>query len=202
MSKSKPSLLSRIAGLCGVITPIITLSLILLSISYSPWFNWSENALSDLGVHEAATLFNSALMIGGVLTLVLAAGLLQTLRRTKTGFTGALVFVVGAVSLFAIGLFPETAGRIHFYVSVSFFASATLSMIIIGVALMKASERNVGVFSVFAGLFAAAVWTVFWNLPHRGVAVPEMLSVLAASAWSVVMGGKIVKGLTLLKHES
>jgi len=185
-----------------VITPIITLSLILLSISYSPWFNWSENALSDLGVHEAATLFNSTLMIGGVLTLVFATGLLQTLRRTKTGFTGALVFVVGAVSLFAIGLFPETAGRIHFYVSVSFFAFAALSMIIIGVALVRASERNVGVFSVFAGLFAAAVWILFWSIPHRGVAVPELLSVLAASAWSVITGAKMIKGFTLLKHES
>jgi len=184
-----------------VITPVITLSLILLSISYSPWFNWSENALSDLGVHEAASLFNSTLMMGGFLTLVFATGLLQTLRRTKTGFTGALIFVVGALSLFAIGLFPETAGRIHLYVSVSFFASAALSMLIIGVALVKVSERNVGFFSMFAGLFAAAVWIVFWSLPHRGVAVPEMLSILAASSWSVVVGAKIIKGLTFLRHE-
>lgn len=175
-----------------MITPAITLSLILLSISYSPWFNWSENALSDLGVHEAASLFNSTLMMGGFLTLVFATGLLQTLHRTKTGFTGAIIFVVGALSLFAIGLFPETAGRIHLYVSVSFFASAILSMLIIGVALVKVSERNLGLFSVFAGLFAAAVWIVFWSIPHDGVAIPEMLSSLATSAWSAIMGARLL----------
>jgi hypothetical membrane protein len=72
----------KAAGLCGVATPIIVLPLILLSISYSPWFSWTRNALSDLGVHEAAILFNSSLMIGGVLALAFAFGLMQSLNSS------------------------------------------------------------------------------------------------------------------------
>ena len=177
-----------------MITPVITLSLVLLSISYSPWFSWSENALSDLGVHEAAVLFNSSLMISGILTFVFALGLVLVLRQSPIGLVGVFALILAAVSLFAIGLFPETAGDIHFYVSVSFFTFGTLSMLILGVALVRQSSgKSVGAFSILAGLFSAAVWIVFLNLPHKGVAIPEMLSSLATSAWSIIMGARFFK---------
>ena len=117
----------KAARLCGLIAPIIVLPLILLSISYSPWFSWTRNALSDLGVHEVAILFNSALMIGGVLALIFAFGLMQILHKSKMGFTGTLALIAAAISLFAVGFFPETAGRIHFYVSVAFFTLMIIS---------------------------------------------------------------------------
>jgi len=177
-----------------VITPLITLSLVLLSISYSPWFNWSENALSDLGVHEAAVLFNSSLMISGILTFVFAVGLVLVLRQSPIGLIGVFALILAAVSLFAIGFFPETAGDIHYYVSVSFFTFDTLSMLIIGAALVRQSSgKSVGAFSILAGLFSAVVWTVFLNLPHKGVAIPETLSYLATSAWSGTMGTRLFK---------
>ena len=45
---------TRLAGLCGLITPVFTLTLIFVSIALSPWFSWHDNALSDMGV--SATL--------------------------------------------------------------------------------------------------------------------------------------------------
>jgi len=117
----------KVGRLCGLIAPIIVLPLILLSISYSPWFSWTRNALSDLGVHEVAILFNSALMIGGVLALIFAFGLMQILHQSKVGFTGTMALITAALSLFAVGFFPETAGRIHFYVSVAFFTLMIIS---------------------------------------------------------------------------
>lgn len=188
LNKNKNNLL-KLAAACGVTTPVVTISLILVSISNSPWFSWTDNALSDLGVHEAALTFNSALMIGGVLTLIFASGLMQILRRNRVSFTGTFLLVLAAISLFLIGLFPETAGRIHLYVSVSFFALNILAMLVIGIGLvMDSSSRKVGAFSIAASLFSVIVWVVFWNLPYKGVAIPEMLASLSASAWSLVMG--------------
>jgi len=163
-------------------------------ISYSPWFTWTENALSDLGVHEAAILFNCSLMVGAILALIFATGLMQVMRQNTTGLIGTFLLILTAVSLFAIGFFPETAGRIHLYVSIFFFALDALSMIFIGAALvMDSSTRKMGAISMFAGLFTAAVWIVFWNLPIKGAAIPEILAGLAASAWVVIFSIRLLK---------
>jgi len=73
--------LLKLAELCGVIGPIIALAFIAFAIAYSPWFNWYTNALSDLGVGEAALIFNLGLIVGGVLTTIFAIGMMQILRK-------------------------------------------------------------------------------------------------------------------------
>jgi len=189
--KSKLSVLLRIAGLLGVLGPIIPLSFIALAIAYSPWFNWFENALSDLGVHEAALIFNSGLIIGGVLASIFAIGLMQILRRQVLGFLGTFTLILSTISLCAIGVFPESAGRIHFYVSISFFALLAISFLIIGVALVRtSSQRYLGLFSILTVVVAVIA---AWAVPHEGAAVPEIIGSLAASMWSIIFGIKLFK---------
>jgi len=156
----------RVAGLCGVITPLIVITLIALAISHSPWFSWTENALSDLGVQGiAAVLFNSGLIIGGILTGIYVA------------------------ALCAIGIFPETAGDIHFYVSVAFFTLFPVSVFFIGASMMRvSSERRLGLFTVLVGVVAAVVWVFPWE----AVAIPEIVAGLAASVWSIVFGVRLL----------
>jgi hypothetical membrane protein len=191
MSKLKLSVLLKIAGLCGVIAPIISLSFIAFAIAYSPWFNWFKNALSDLGVGEAAPIFNSGLIIGGVLTTIFAVGLKQILKKQVLGFLGTLTLILAALSLCAIGLFPESAGRIHLYVSISFFALLAISLLIIGAALVReASQRYLGLFSILTIVIAVIA---AWAVPHEGAAIPEIIGSLAASVWSIIFGIKLFK---------
>ena len=188
---TKSYMLFRIAGLCGIVGPIISLSFIEIAIIYSPWFNWFRNALSDLGVHEAASIFNSSLIIGGILTAIFAIGLMPIFRKQVLGFVGAFTLVLSSVSLCAIGIFPESAGRIHLYVSVAFIALLVISLFFIGVALVrKSSQRYFGFFSILAGFVAAAVWAI----PHEGVAIPEITASVAGSVWAIVLSIKILQG--------
>jgi len=191
LSDSTQAVLLKIAGLCGVIGPIIVLSFIALAIAYSSWFNWFTNALSDIGVREAAVLFNSGLIIGGVLTTIFAIGLMQILKKQVLGLLGTFTLVLSTIHLSAIGVFPESAGRIHFYVSVAFFGLLAVSLLLIGAALMReSSQRYLGLFSmltVVAAVVAAGV------VPHEGAAIPEIIGALAASVWSVVFGIKLFK---------
>jgi hypothetical membrane protein len=188
--KSKRAVLLKLAGLCGVIGPIISLLLIAIAIAYSPWFNWFKNALSDLGVGEAALIFNSGLIIGGVLTTMLAVGLIQIFKKQVLGFLGSFTLVLSSISLLAIGLFAESAGRIHFYVSVSFFVLLVISLFLIGAEfLLESSQRYLGVFSILASVVAGVAWAI----PHEGVAVPEIIASLSGSAWSIVLGVKILQ---------
>lgn len=180
----------RVAGLCGVVEPFVVSMFVLLAVFYSPWFSWTDNALSDLGVHgDAAVLFNTGLIVGGVLTTVFAIGLGKVLN-SSLGRIGTLIVILDAAALSAIGVFPETAGELHLYVSVAFFTLLPSYLLIFGVAFtLKSSEVNLGLSTVLLGVFSASVWIFEWE----GVAIPEALAYLAASAWSITMGFRLLK---------
>jgi len=197
---SKRAIKLRAAGVCGVLTPIIVLTSILLAIYYSPWFSWTKNALSDLGVQgTAAILFNSSLVVGGILTIIFAIGLREILLNKPLGRIGTLILILDAAVLCAIGIFPETAGDIHLYVSVAFFTLLPISLFLIGATMMQEpSERKLGLFTIIAGVAAATVWM----LPWRAAAIPEIIAVLAASVWSIVLGIRLAMPTSLLQLES
>ena len=182
----------KISGISGIIAPPIAFTLILLAIAYSPNFSWTENALSDLGVQEGATavLFNTGLIITGVLAILFATGLFTFLQENILGRIGASVFVLDAFALTAIGVFPENVEPIHFYASVTFFALFPISMFLLAAAFLRTPKMKLGFFTFIAAVVAAIVWTIPFG---KGVAIPETLSVLSASTWSIVLGFKMLK---------
>lgn len=180
----------RLAGLCGVAAPAVAFSLIFLAISLSPWFSWSANALSDLGVGEAAWVFNSGLMAGGILTMVFAAGLLITFRGRALGRVGAVLLFFDAVALFGIGLFSEAAGEIHSYFSVTFFVLFPISLFLLGAGAVMVGSKKFGSFTIVDGILAALPWAFSWD----GVAIPEAISALVASIWIIAEGARIYLG--------
>ena len=112
--------ITRIAGICGISTPIVIFICIGFAISYSPWFRWTKHALSDLGVEGISALFfNSGMIIGGILVLIFSLGLIKTLSNK----TGAYILSLSSLSLFGIGIFPETVYTIHFITSAAFFSN-------------------------------------------------------------------------------
>jgi hypothetical membrane protein len=180
----------RITGLCGVATPVVAFLCIFLAIFLSPWFSWSANALSDLGVGEAAWVFNSALMVAGILTMIFAAGLSMAFRGRALGRVGAVLLFFDAIALFGIGLFSEAAGVIHLYFSVAFFVLFPLSLFLLGASAIVAGSRKFGIFTIAAGILAALPWAFSWE----GVAIPETISALVASTWSVTQGARLYLG--------
>ena len=187
-------LLMRIAGLCGITAPIISISLILLAIHNAPWFSWTGNALSDLGVEGSpAVLFNTSLIIGGLLTTVFAIGLIQALRIHILSRVGSMLFLLDAFALFAIGVFPETVGRLHFYVSVAFFTLFPLSLLLIGFAMvLETTQKRWGLLAIIVAVIAVGTWMFRWP----SAAIPEFIASLAASSWSIFSGIKLYKQST------
>lgn len=179
----------QVAGLCGIIAPIIAFSLITLAIQSSTSFSWDSNALSDLGVSGlSAVLFNSALIIAGILSLVFAYGISQILK-SSAGQIGSALFYCTGLSLMAIGIFPETAGRIHFYVSVAFFTFAPLSLLVIGVSMIREKRKAAGILAVAS----ATVAIIAWVPQYGGLAVPETIAAASMSLWSIMMGFSLIR---------
>lgn len=194
MSQKQKGRFIKIAGLCGVIGPVIALSSISLSILYAPWFSWIKNALSDLGVYGiSAVIFNSGLIICGVLTAIFGIGVQEILPKRILSSIGRITLTLDCIDLCAIGIFPETAGRIHFYVSVVFFVLLSISLILIGAdALREQSRRKEGIYMILSGILTAVVWLFPWE----GVAIPETVAALTISLWSMVLGFRLFRSMS------
>ncbi|HJX23455.1 MAG TPA: DUF998 domain-containing protein [Candidatus Bathyarchaeia archaeon] len=185
-----------VSGICGVVSPLLSLALIFLAISFSPWFSWFGNALSDLGVRDlAAVVFNSGLISSGVLTIVFTLGVKYLLRGGILSMIGRILLILTGVMLSGIGLFPETSGVTHFFFSVAFFILLPLSTWTLGADMLRYSrEEPWGWFSLIIG----AVAIIPWFFPWRGVAIPEMTSALAMSIWSIAMGLRLLRKSSLI----
>jgi len=186
----------KISGVSGILTPILAFTRISLAIASYPQFSWTDNALSDLGVVGDVTsvLFNGGLIISGILTLLFALGLFMFLRNKMLGRIGAFLLVLDALSLSAIGVFPENVKPTHYYASVAFFMFFPLAMFFIATALFQMGKLKMGLFTFLAAIFAVVVWVIQFTIKFgRGVAIPETLTSLSASAWVMFLGYKMLK---------
>ena len=192
---------SRFSGLCGIIGPVIALIGIALAIWVSPWFNWFNNALSDLGhptmlggsngvpgLNPAAPIFNTSLILTGLVTLILTVWLIryQVFERSIIGVVAAILLTISQFFLIGIGVFHEGFGYTHFIVSVGFFVTLLIAGMIYGVRLMQEKHlRIIGIMAFILALISALIWVAYYLtlLPFTGVAIPEIISAVTAMVW-------------------
>jgi hypothetical membrane protein len=198
--------LLRVAGLCGVLGPVIAVTGIWVAISYAPWFSWTRNSLSDLaGVAgetpiwaargTASLVFNTSLIIDGILTLLLAIGLRRNLLLvTRVDRLGTLFFFLGACALGAIGLFPKTTGGLHALFSSSFFFLFPLSMLLIGTTTLKSSNKVLGWFIIALGIIGLCSFFIPW--PWEGRAISNMISIFPMMVFAIVFGIRLLRQAT------
>jgi len=177
-----------VATLSGIVGPLTAFLGITVAVALSSsWFNWFNNALSDLGVSPAALFFNGGLIACGLLTLPFALRLTIILRGNHRliGTASGLLLVASMLFLVGVGVFTEDAGDIHKIVSVIFFVTLLLSGIAAGSTLiLNPSTRLYGALAVSLSLTSTAVWAIYWLLhPWGGVAIPEFISAITAYLW-------------------
>lgn len=180
-------MLRKIAGACGVISQLVGVSMLLVAVSQSPWFSWTESYLSLLGVEGSArVLFNWGLILTGLLSLVFAIGLRRNLLLSRLGQVGVVSLILASIAMSAIGIFPSSADLSHDLASVLFFVFVILALLVIAVATLMVAKRGWGLLSLAAGVLILAFWLVPW--PWRGGAIPQLLFCLPWSLWTIVFG--------------
>ncbi|MFN4132826.1 MAG: DUF998 domain-containing protein [Candidatus Hadarchaeales archaeon] len=181
--------LLRAASICGVLAPIVAFCAIAGAVSISPWFNWEKNALSDLGVRQGSdVIFNSGLVAAGGLAAIFSLGLFLTMKN-GIGKVTAVLFLVDSIALVGIGVFPETAGEIHLWFSVVFFATFSIFAISFFIYSITQKWLKMAVGALVAGAGATLPWTFRWE----GVAIPETISALFASSLTLALGLILLK---------
>jgi hypothetical membrane protein len=186
----------RIGGVIGLVAPFFIFVCILLAVASWAQFSWVTNALSDLGVQSGLTsiLFNSGLMIGGLLYIVFAVGLYALIGQRFLGKIGSAFFAVACSVLIAIGIFNESFSPIHYVVSVVFFVFLPISMLVLSGAFWTAGNRKIGVFTLLLGLAAAAPWVLQFAIRYvENVAIPEFVSGLVGAFWSIILSYVMIR---------
>jgi hypothetical membrane protein len=178
-----------VAGVCGILIPIVIFICLGVAIASSPWFTWTHHALSDLGVSEnTAVLFNYGMVLGGILAFIFSLGL----RKVLSNKIGASLLSVSSLALIGIGLFPETVFVLHFITSASFFVFLTIALLIMGLTIKQNSfERSVGGLALFFALVAISSTVFLFHL--EGIAILEAFSCFPAFVWCMIIGIKMVR---------
>jgi hypothetical membrane protein len=179
--------ITKISGICGILIPIVVFLCIGIAMLYSPWFNWTKHALSDLGVGGiSAIFFNSGMIIGGILAFIFSLGMIKLMDNK----IGAYTLTLSSLALIGIGIFPETIFTIHFIVSASFFVLLAIALLTIGLTIKKnQSERHMGIIATVFSM--VAFFSIALLLPWEGIAIPEALSCFPAFIWFLLYGIKM-----------
>jgi len=175
----------RRMGLLAIIGPAYALGSIVLAIMLSPWFSWTDNAISDLGVHPVAPIFNTSLIIAGILCALFTVSPAIRLKHWL-GKTGMVLLLLACISLVGIGAFTENSPPWHYYFSVAFFVLLLFASLLTGIHFMKKrSTRYLGLFAIMVAIIGITGWSIDWG---RGVAIPEALSFVPGGIWIMLLG--------------
>ncbi|HIJ12129.1 MAG TPA: DUF998 domain-containing protein [Halobacteriales archaeon] len=201
--------LRRLGIYAGLLGPAIGLLSVIVAIYFAPWFNWTEFALSDLGVGELPGriarsapsnglhifIFNTGMMVAGI-GLALFVFLTRSLHirtchydsiMSKIGYS--LIFI-GGLNLALVGLFPIPS-PLHFPVAAIYFIATPIGLVFVGGSYLSES-RNFGILLILIGIVAflsivEIVAPYLLDLYSEGIAIPEMVeaTLLSLGAWLI-----------------
>ena len=175
------------SGLCGILMPFVFLISVLFAMIYSPWFEWTTHAISDLGATGISSLFlNNGLILAGILGFIFSIGIIKLLSIKIGGY----LIAISSIALIFVGLFPVTIFDLHFIASATFFISMTIGLLIIGITLKKSNyDKNMGNAAIIIALiaFISPICLYFSN----GIAIPEMIICFFIFLWYMLYGVKI-----------
>ncbi|BBL46767.1 MULTISPECIES: DUF998 domain-containing protein [Metallosphaera] len=157
--------------------------LMLIAEELYPGYNLNSNYISDLGVGKTALIFNSSIILLGI--MVIASGILMSRRS----FTPLLV--VGGLGMMGVGLFPETTGTPH-------LVSALIAFLFSGLASFPAfrlTKTPVRYSYPVLGLISLASLFLFISHNYLGLGPGgmERMIVLPDIIWSISFGSSVVK---------
>ena len=143
--------------------------------NYSPF----ENVLSDLGTGEKSALwFNAGVIIAGIFLALFFAAIAKTGLKSRLEKAGALLGILGSISLIAVGVFPASVEPLHSVASLDFFFFSAISALALELPGFK--KRKAG--------FIAALWFALLALAFGLSSLPilEHAAVLFFGAWLVL----------------
>jgi hypothetical membrane protein len=181
-----------------MLIPISFVLILTISMNRSPWFTWTNNALSDLGAEGiSAAIFNNGLIVVGILFLIFSVGLTKIISEK----IGAYLLIVSSISLTFAGVFPESSFVLHYFFSVVFFGSLVIALFVFALTIEKTSfgknMRNIAL-----GLFFLSIASTAFLFIFKGIAIPESLIIFPTFFWFIGFGIKMTHSSELKENKN
>lgn len=176
----------RLSALSGLLAVAVAICGILAAVSLAPWFDWSTNALSHLGVADwpERQLFNGTMLLTGLFGLGFLPAARGTMRATAHR-VAQVPMIVAVVCVAGVGLFP--AGHpFHFPLAITAYVGFIAGPISYGIGDHVLGAVRRGALTVASGVVHLGLW-VAWGLWFRetlpGLAVPEFVGAVLFTGW-------------------
>ncbi|XVH33078.1 DUF998 domain-containing protein (plasmid) [Haloferacaceae archaeon DSL9] len=178
---------NRIAALCGIFGLVTLYGSIFLAVVLSPSFQWTTNALSDLGAVGAhrAWIFNGGLILSGFFFVAFAFGVF-TNSAHRIESLGALVIALVYFLTMLVGVFPYPT-RLHNPVALGQFFLIPIGLWIYGTGNVLRGATRLGATTIGLGIVALAanVWLIaVFRAGSMGLALPELAIAVPFDAWA------------------
>jgi hypothetical membrane protein len=139
--------------------------------------------ISELGIGSSAFLFNTGLIITGILAIPVFPGLLGLFRGSIIAKIGMTLGVVGSVALVGVGLCPMVVSSLHGLFAMIFFISVGIAIVLLSVVMFQGTFFHKAI--PIYGFFFAAVDLTFLGL-HS--ALTEWAVFFVIVTWILVVG--------------
>jgi hypothetical membrane protein len=181
---------------CGVVAPFWFLSLYLTAMRMDHQYVFYRDYLSDLGVGRGDLAFNAAVIGAGLLTVAFALlGLLPAMGRRWPALGGVGMLAVGGSFLVCVGIFTEDAGKAHYVVSVGFFMSVLVALLLLSVTLWRTRALGRVAAWVTTATLTLGALMLLWGFDPQ----TETVAVLAEVVWGLSLAAIRLRGLLVVK---
>jgi hypothetical membrane protein len=202
--------LRRLGVLCGVISPVLWLSLIFVAGALRPEFSHITQYISELGERGGPTeslMRYAGFEFTGFLYLCFAATLPAIIQDGWRSVLGSCLIALDGMGRMGAGVFPcdlHCAGvtptqHLHYLFATLGFSSAILAAIAWGVIFERhAWLRNLTWYSIGSGLLALVLLLLMmWSARQAGTpGVFEHLATAVLSVWLLVFAARVARGET------
>lgn len=175
-----------IAGLLLLVGGVLCILGIIVSEALYLGYSTSFNYISDLGVGPSSLIFNSSIILLGVLIL----GGAYFLQKAFNFRLFSIFMIAAGVGAIGVGLFTEHVGVLHVIVSVVTFLFAGLSAI----TSYKLQKPPFSYFSVISGIVVLSALVLFASSTFLGLGKGGMERMIAYPAllWTIGFGGYLI----------
>jgi len=171
---------NRIAGYLVLIGVSQFLLLMIVSEALYPGYSVNHNYISDLGVGKTAIIFNTSIIIMGIMVMI--ASILLNARKYYT----PLLFLVG-LGAFLVGTFPETTGLPH-------SIAALITFLFGGIGAIAISIRRNYFWTVLGILtLISLILYIAKDYGSLGVGGMERMIVYPEIIWGISFGTYLTK---------
>jgi len=175
--------------------PIWFVVLYLTAMSMDHSYTFYRDYLSDLGVGRGHLAFNAAVIGAGAMTLAFALlGLAPALRRDWAGRGAPMMLAVGGAFLACVGVFTEDAGAVHYVVSVGFFMSVLVALLLLSVSLWRTGALGRIATWVTTATLALGALMLLWGFNPQ----TETVAVLAEVVWGLSIAAIRLRALLVV----